>query len=179
MPCRTQRNQFAVEIGANPAAHADDHGFAVHHRETVLEMLDEIAGDRLDPVFRTDNRLQLRPFGLEFLLALDLLALGRLLEIGVDPRALGIFQLQLCEAALVKDRHCRAIDNRPLDVVDADVIAEDGARICIGFLDRRAGEADKGRIRQGIAHMPRKAVYEIILAPMRLVGDDDDVMPLR
>jgi len=34
----------------------------------------------------------------------------------------------------------------PLDVVDADVVAEDGARVRVGLFDWRPGEADEGRV---------------------------------
>ena len=116
---------------------------------------------------------------LELLLALDLLAFGGLLELGVDLRPLGLLQLQLGEPALVVDRHGRAVDDRALDVVDADVVAEDGARVGVGLLDRRAGEADERGVRQRVAHVPGEAVDEVVLAAVRLVGDDDDVAPVR
>ena len=141
-------------------------------------MRDEIAGDDLDPVRGADDRFQLRPFGLEFLLALDLLALGQFLEFGVDLRPLRGLQLELGEPALVIDRHCRAVDDRALDVVDADVVAKDGARIGVGLLDRRAGEADERGVRQCVVQVPGEAVDEIVLAAMRLVGDHDDIAPL-
>lgn len=38
-------------------------------------------------------------------------------------------------AALVIDRHCRLVGDRPLDVVDADVVAEDDPRFCVRLLD--------------------------------------------
>ena len=69
---------------------------------------------------------------LELLLALDLLALGHLLELGVDVRALVLVEVELGEAALVVDRDGGAVLDGPLDVVDADVVAEDGARVLVG-----------------------------------------------
>ena len=53
------------------------------------------------------------------------------------------FELELGQPALVVDRHGRAVLDGALDVVDADVVAEDGARVGVGLLDRRAGEADE------------------------------------
>ena len=53
-------------------------------------MVDEIARDERQTVLRADDRLELRPLALEPLLALDLLALGRLLEVLIDPGALGL-----------------------------------------------------------------------------------------
>ena len=54
-------------------------------------------------------RLELRPPGLEFFLALDLLSLGGLLEVRIDQRLLILIELQLGEAALVVDRDGRAV----------------------------------------------------------------------
>ena len=54
-------------------------------------------------------------------------------------------------AALVIDRHRGLVGDGALDVVDADVIAENRPRVGIRFLDGRAGEPDERRIRQGIA----------------------------
>ena len=132
----------------------------------------------LDPVLGADHRFELRPLALELLLALDFLAFGRLLELGVDLRPLGRLQLQLGQPALVVDRHRRAVVDGALDVVDADVVAEHRARVGVGLLDRRAGEADERRVRQRVAHVPGEAVDEVVLAAVRLVGDDDDVAPL-
>ena len=145
----------------------------------VLEVLDQVAGDQLDPILGPDHRFQLRPPGLELLLALDFLALGRFLELGVDLGPLGLLQRQLGEPALVVDRDRGAVDHRPLDVVDADVVAEHRPRVGVGLLDRRAGEADERGVGQGVAHVPGEAVDEVVLAAVGLVGDDDDVAPVR
>ena len=179
VPRRAQRDELAVQLDGDAAAHHHHHRLAVHRGEPVLEVLHQVAGDELDAVLRADHRLELRPPALELLLALDLLALGRLLELRVDLRPLGFLQLQLRQPALVVDGHRRAIDDGALDVVDADVVAEHRARVGVGLLDRRAGEADERRVRQRVAHVPREAVDEVVLAAVRLVGDDDDVAPLR
>ncbi len=42
-----------------------------------------------------------------------------------------------------------------------------------------AGETNEGGIRQGVVHMPGKAIDEIVLTAMRLVGDNNDIAPLR
>ena len=88
-------------------------------------------------------------------------------------------QLDLGEPALVVDGHRGAVLDGALDVVDADVVAEDGARVLVGELDRRAGEADERGVRQRVAHVPGEAVDEVVLAAVRLVGDDDDVAPVE
>src|ERR1700730_3258018 len=97
----------------------------------------------------------------------------------IDLGPLGGLQFQLGGPAFVIDRYCRAVDNRPLDVVDADIVAEDCARIGVGLLDRCPGKADKRSARQCVVQVPGKAVDEVVLAAMRLVGDDDDIAPLR
>ena len=47
------------------------------------------------------------------------------------------------------------------------------------MLDGRAGEADKGGVGEGVAHVAGEAVDEVVLAAVGLVGDDDDVAPIR
>ena len=106
-------------------------------------MFHKVAGNDLDAVLRTDDGFELRPLALELLLAFDLFALGDLFELRVDLRPLGLLQFQLGEPALVVDRHGRAVRDRPLNVVDTDVVAKDGARVGVGLLDGRAGKADK------------------------------------
>ena len=85
-----QLHQLAVQLHADAPAHADDHRLAVHRLEPLLEVLDDVPGHQRQPLLGADHRLELRPLGLELLLALDLLALGGLLELGVDPWALGL-----------------------------------------------------------------------------------------
>jgi hypothetical protein len=52
----------------------------------------QVARDELEPVFGPDHGLELRPLALELFLALDLLAFGRLFELGIDLRAFGVFE---------------------------------------------------------------------------------------
>ncbi len=75
-------------------------------------------------------------------------------------------------------RHRGAVLHRLLDVVDADVVAEDGAGVAVGQLDGRAGEGDEGGVGQGVAHVAGEAVDEVVLAAVRLVGDHHDVAPV-
>ena len=82
-------------------------------------------------------------------------------------------QLQLGQPALVVERHRRAVGDRLGEVVDRHVIAEHLARaLFLAGDQRRAGEADEGRVRQRRAHVGGE---NVVLAAMRLVGDDDDV----
>ncbi len=97
---RPQRRDLPVGP-RDPPAHADDHGLAFvarlfeHGLGAVFEVLHEVPGDEPNPVLRTDNSLELRPLRLELLLALDLLALGHLLKLGVDPRRSDSFSSSL------------------------------------------------------------------------------------
>jgi hypothetical protein len=74
-----------------------------------------------------DERFECSPLGLAFLFTRFLFAFGDLFEFLVDLRNLARVQAELGNAALVIDRHRRLIGHRPLDVVDADLIAEDRA----------------------------------------------------
>ena len=90
---------------------------------------------------------------------------------------LALKQRQLSEAAFVVDRHRRPVLDGTLDVVDADVVAEDGAGVGVLEFDRRAGEADKGGVGQRVAHVAGETVDEVVLAAVGLVGDNHDVAP--
>ena len=92
--------------------------------------------------------------------------------------AADIVEVQLGEAALVVDGHGGPVLDGALDVVDADVVAEDGAGVPVGQLHRGAGEADVGGVRQSVTHVAGEAVHEVVLAAVGLVGDDDDVASL-
>ena len=179
VPLRSQGDNLAVEIDADAPAHAHHHRLAVERSEAVLEVFHKVAGNELDPILRPDHGFELRPAALELLFALDLFAFGCFLKLGVDVRPLGLFQFQLGEPAFVVDGYGGAISYRPLDVVNADVVAEHRACVGVGLLDGGAGEADERGVWQCVAHVPREAVDEVVLAAVRLVGNDDDVTPLR
>ena len=53
-------------------------------------MLDDVGGHLADPSCGAHDRFELGPLGLELLLALDLLALGGLLEVVVDVGLLAV-----------------------------------------------------------------------------------------
>jgi hypothetical protein len=79
-------------------------------------------------------------------LLLRLLSFDDRFEFLVDIRQIVLVQPKLGDAALVIDRHRRLVGHGALDVVDADVIAKDRARIGVRLLDRCAGEADERRV---------------------------------
>ena len=141
-------------------------------------MCHDILGDLADALLRAHDSFQLRPLRLELLSALDLLALGGLLEVGVDHRSLALVEGQLGEAALVVDGHSRLVLHGAPDIVDADVVAEDGPSVGVMELDGRSGKADERRIGECVAHVAGVPVDEVVLAAMGLIGDDHDVTPL-
>src|SRR5262249_3115758 len=104
--------------------------------------------------------------------------------------ALVLVKLDARKAAFVVDRDGRAILDRAADVINVDVVAEDGRSADVLLLNRRPGEAYERGIRQRVAQVLREAVgdvaglaldprLEAVLAAVRLIGDDDDVAPVR
>ena len=175
VPVRAQSHEFVVEVDADAAAHAHDHRLALHGLAALVEVGDDVVGDEMQPLCGAHDGFELRPPGLKPLFAFDLLALGRLLEIRVDVRTRGFVQRQLREAALVVNRHRGAVLHGTLDVVDADVVPEHGPGVGVLELDGRAREADERGVGQRVAHVAGVAVDEVVLAPVRLVGDHHDV----
>ncbi len=86
IPSGTQRNDGFVEVNANAAAHAHNHGFAVQGFRTLLEMFHNIIGDKPKTFFRTNHSLKSRPFGFEFFLAGFFLVFGYFLELHIKTR---------------------------------------------------------------------------------------------
>jgi len=76
VPFRSELHDLAVQIHADPAAHAHDHALAVHGITPLLEMLDDVPGHERQPLVGANDRLELRPLALQPFLALDLLALS-------------------------------------------------------------------------------------------------------
>ena len=109
VPVRAQPYQLTVQLYADTPAHAHHHRLAVHRLQPLLEVFDDVPGDDLQALLGADDSLKLRPLGLELLLALDLLALGGVLEVQVDLRSLGFVERELGEAAFVVDVHRGAV----------------------------------------------------------------------
>ncbi len=178
MPRRPQLDELSVELDADPPAHAHHHGLAFHGLQAPVEVVDEVSGDHAQASLGPDNRLELRPFGLQLLLAFGLFLFGDLLELLVDPGLLLLGQVELRQSALVVDGDRGLVRHRALDVVDVDVVTEDGACVAVVKLHRRAGERDERRVRQCVTHVTGEAVDKPVLAPVGLVGDDHDVPPV-
>lgn len=178
-PVRAQLDDRFVKVHADAAAHADHHRLAVHGFCAFLKMRHQIGGHEGEAFRIAHQRLQRGPLGFELFLLRQFLAFGDLLKLRVQLRQRAGVQAQLGDAALVIDRHRGLVGDGALDVVDADVIAEDRPCVRVRLLDGRAGEADEARVRQGIAHVAGETVDEIVLRTVRFVRDDDDVPARR
>jgi hypothetical protein len=100
-----------------------------------LEVLDNVHRDERQPLLHADDGLELGPFVLEPLLGLGLVTCGHLLKRKVDRWPLHLLQDRIRQAALIIDGCHRPVADRALNVVHADVVAEDGTRVRIGLLD--------------------------------------------
>ena len=141
-------------------------------------MAHQILGDKLQPFLRANHRLKRRPFGFQLLPPLHFLVLCHLLELRINFRPFVLVEFQVREAALVVDGDRGLIVDGALDVVDADVIAKNRARVGVGLLDGSAGKSDERCVGQSVAHALGEAVNEVVLAAVGFVRDHHDVVPL-
>ena len=160
---------LGVHSQCGEAVNADHH--ALPQMPPAHEMLDQIAGNRLQPVLAGNQMVFPGERPLQLLLL-------RLVQFGLYQQRFHVLvqvlvrQLQLGNAVLVVERHRRPVVYALLEVVDRDVIAEHLARLLFACNQRRTSEPNEGGIRQGQAHVHRQC---IVLAAVRLVGNDDDV----
>ena len=197
VPVGAQGDDLAVEGGGDAAGHGHDHAFAVKDFLPLLKMGDDVAGDVFEPLFAADQRFQLRPFGLGFLGVGQVFFVQFFVQVA-DQFAPGGAQFDFGQAAFVVDAHRGPIFDGLGDVVDVDIVAEDGGGVDIGRFDGRAGEAEIGGIGQGVAQIFGEAVddfladdvallvfvvddfgLEAVLGAVGFVGDDDDVVAVR
>jgi len=176
-PFRAQGGYLVVQRHAYSPAHAHNHRLAALRRgfAAALDVFHDVARNHFQTLGSARDRLQLRPLRLEALFALYLFAFGGFFEIRIHARALGFVQGELRQAAFVVDGNGRAVLHRAAYVVNAYVIAERRAGVGVFQLYRRAGESDERRAGQGVAHVARETVYEVVLAAMRLVRYHCDV----
>ena len=138
VPRGPQFGDGVIERHADTAAHADDHALAVERLGARLEMLDQILGDQRDAFVRADQRLDAGPFALQALLLALRLVLSQVRDLAVDLRLLVLVEFDPRQPAFVIDRHGGAILDGAADVVNVDVVAEDGGRVDVLLLDRRS-----------------------------------------
>ena len=174
MPCRTEPEEAVVEVYTDTPAHTDDHCLAIERFLPLLIMIDDVFCDEGDSFLGPDYGFESRPLRFEILFLLYLFPLGYLLELAIDLRALLLIEIDLGKPALVVDRDGGLVFDRPLDVIDADVVPEDVPGVLSSFsmgvpvnpMNLRAG---------GIPDMAGEPVDEVILATVGFVRDDDDV----
>ena len=156
----------------------------------------QVCRNLLQPWLCTDKFGQLRPAPLRFLsLRNILLVLDHLVDILVQFVDLLTIDVDFDEAAFVVDRNRGTVIDRVLNVVNADIVAEDAARVFVFLVDRRAGEADERRAGQGVSHVLGVAEdvlrtgdfagfrvldllqpsLQAVLAAVGFVGDHDDI----
>ena len=95
MPFRAQLSEGVIQINANSAAHADDHGLAVHRREPALPVLDEIGSHQLHPFLGADQSFERGPLRLELLLAGQLTGVEGYVESAAMGILAGLFALPI------------------------------------------------------------------------------------
>ena len=87
-------------------------------------------------------------------------------------------QVDLDDTRLVEDADRGPVVDGALQVVDVDVLAEDGTSVGLGLRDRRTGEGEQGGVRQRVAQMAGVAVEAVVVRAVRLVDDHQDVAAL-
>ena len=186
MPVGTQSDDFVIQINTDPTGHADDHAFPVQDFTTFFEVIHQVSGQHFEAVIVSDHGLQRRPFGFQLLLGSHFLSFGDFLKVFVDRLDGRIIKAEFDNPGFVINRHRGLVMHSPLNVVDADIIAEHCLGILVVQFDRRAGETDKRRIRQTVADVTSKAIpvpilagdlvlcafgFESVLAAVRFIGD--------
>ena len=68
VPVRSEFDDFLVKRNANAATHAHGHGLAIQRGDPRFQMIDEILGDKLQPLFGAHESLDRGPFLFEPLL---------------------------------------------------------------------------------------------------------------
>ncbi len=159
VPFRPQGDESVVEMDANLAAHADDHGLTVQGGKAVFEVFDDVGGHLLNPGRCANEFFQRGPAAqLAGLAGVVLIVLGQLVDVIIKPGGVLLREFELRQARLVIDGHRGAVLDRLLDVVDVDVVAEHGAGVAVLQRHGGAGEGDEGGVGQRVAQVLGVAV---------------------
>ena len=100
-------------------------------RVPPLEVGHDVGSDVGKSAVAADESFELCPAGLELLALPFFLVLGDLLELLVDGGLQAVGQVELGNPALVVDGNGGAVGHGLLDVVDADVVAENAPGVPI------------------------------------------------
>ena len=122
---------FVVHAHSRDAINGDEHGLALI--ATTQEVLHQILSDLLQSILSGDQVVLAGelPLQLALLILVQLRLFQQTLHVGVEVL---VGQLQLRDATFVEQRNRCAIVDGLLEVVDADVLAKDGA--CLLLSDR-------------------------------------------
>src|SRR5699024_11315825 len=72
-------------------------------------------------------------------------------------------------------RYGRTVLHRAGEVVDVDHVPENRAGVPVGGGHRGAGEGEQGGVRQRVLQVPGVPVQVVVVGPVRLVHEQDDV----
>jgi hypothetical protein len=128
VPFGMELGDLVIQVNADAAAHAHNHGLACHCVLPVLEMLDQVFGDQPDPLRRSYHRLHSSPFAFELVLCGRILFFGNFLEFGIDLWPFVRVQFKLGKSAFVVNADGCPIFNRSLDIVDIDIFSAAGLK---------------------------------------------------
>ena len=159
-----------------------DGGVLVHgHDEPFAEVappgevVDDVAGDGLQPVLALDD-LHLAgvpAFELLLLRVVEVLVFEDLVELVAEVLVL---LEDFGHALLVEQRHGGVVVHRLPEVVLGDVVAEPRVRLPLAAEERRAGEGEVLRVGEPRPHVLGEG---LVLRAVGLVHDHDDVVAVR
>src|SRR4030095_6792329 len=178
VPLRAQGADRFVEPRGDVTAHRHDHGLTFHRGSALLPVLHDKRCEALDALLGTDQRLQRYADPVRRRLSAAV-RVDYVFDLLLADACAFLVYLELDNAGLVVERPGCTVLNRLTDIVDVRVLAEDMNGVLVVALKGCAGEADEGGVRQRLAHPPRAALDEAVLAAVRLVGHREDVGPFR
>jgi len=176
MPFRTQLCYFLIKLNADSTTHTNYHGFTFENFQAFLKMLDYILSNELYPFLCADNCLELSPLGFKLFFPFKFFALCNLFKFRIDFRFFTLIEVKLGQAAFIIDGNRGLVFNRPLNVIDADIISENCSGISIGSFEWSSGKSYKRSSGQSISHMPGITVNKIILAAVGFIGYDHNII---
>src|SRR3989338_1066422 len=139
-------------------------------------MRNQVFCDQPDPFFRPNHGLQTGPLRSQPLLLSFFLTFGNLFKLRINSRSLLFQEFYLGQPPLIVDGNGGSVLDRAKDVIGVNVITEYRWSTPVIAFEGSCGKANERGVRQGVPHVPGKSVNEIVLAPVRFVSDDNDVL---